>query len=337
MENAYEMMKNEFCMALTERCAFLAADQVETILQQLDQVAYNYAIDAKPTELSVPSDGLPELAKIYLAAKTIEGLADSTMYNKLLMLKMFFSEVMKPVTDITANDIRVYLYNYQKTRNVSNISLDKVRMALATFFKWLAAEGYIQRDPATTIKPLKVEKKQRQSLSQIELEYIRKACCTIRERAIVEFLYSTGCRISELVHIKKSDVDFLTDEVHLFGKGRKHRTSYLNAKAHVVLQEYLAARKDDSEYLFVRIRRPVGRLSTDAVRSMLREISKRTSITKPVSPHIIRHTTATQAVANGMPIEEVRALLGHENVATTMIYVETSDEHVHNSHRKAVV
>ena len=139
------------------------------------------------------------------------------------------------------------------------------------------------------------------------------------------------------LNLLEQDVDFYTDEVHLYGKGKKHRTSFINAKCHVALQEYLSSRKDESPYLFVTAKRPVRELSKAQAEEIIREIAARSGITKHVTPHILRHTTATQAVANGMKIEEVQHLLGHENVATTMIYVETSQENVRNSHKKAVI
>ena len=97
-------------------------------------------------------------------------------------------------------------------------------------------------------------------MSQLDLEKVRLACRTKREKAIVEMLYSTGCRVTELERLNISDVNFETKEVTLFGKGSKHRTSYLNAKAEVALKDYLNSRTDDNPALFVYERKPYGRL-----------------------------------------------------------------------------
>lgn len=335
--NEYEMLKNAFVAMITEKIPDLTVAQMQRITECLDVCAAPYEIKQAELALSVPSGDVPELIKMYIATKTVEGQSKAGLDNRLGHLKTFVRYVRKPIERVTPQDIRVFLYQYQQDRGICSASLDKLRSEVCSFFHWCAAEGYLDKDPAITIKPIKCEKKQRQSLSQMELEYIRKACQTIRERAMIEFMYSTGCRVSEMCIVKKSDVNFQSDEVHLFGKGKKHRTSYLNAKAHVALQEYLKSRDDASEYLFVRDRRPHEKLGKEAIEEIVRNIRERAGITKVVTPHILRHTTATQAVRHGMPIEEVQKLLGHENVATTMIYVETSQDDVRSGHAKAVV
>lgn len=337
MTNQYEMLKNAFIAMVTDRVADLTVDQMNRITECLDVCAAHYTVEQAETALSVPSEDVPELVRTYIATKTIEGLSKLGLKNRLWRLRIFCRYVQKPFDQVTTQDIRVFLYKYQEDRGISGSSLENVRGDICTFFHWLAAEGYIQRDPAITIKPIKYEKKQRQSLSQIELEYVRKCCKDIRERAMIEFMYSTGCRVSELIGVKLQDVNFQTDEVHLFGKGQKHRTSYINAKCHVALQEYLKTRNDNSEYLFVHKKRPHDQLTRAQIEKIVNQIKKRTGLTKPISPHILRHTTATQAVQHGMPVEEVKVLLGHENIATTMIYVETSQDEVKTGHAKAVI
>ena len=176
-------------------------------------------------------------------------------------------------------------------------------------------------------------------MTQIELEYIRKACNTLRDKAIVEFLYSTGCRVSELCGVKKSDIDWTNKSVHLYGKGKKHRTSYINAKSEITLLTYLESRDDSSDYLFVSERKPHGQLKRDAVEKVIRQIAERASnnIQKPISPHIFRHTCATTALNNGMPIEDISKLLGHESISTTIIYSKVSMESVQSNHKKYVI
>ena len=332
---AYQILRSSFLARLGG--LGLNKELTEKILTELDIVAVDFDIQEQTKALSVMENGVPELVKIYIAAKTIAGLSKSTLYNKLKYLTMFCQTVSKPLDKVTTNDLRVYLYQYKQERGISNDSLNSIRVILSSFFHWLACEGYIDRDPALTLEAIKGEKKQRNALSQIEMEYIRQAAKTARERAIVEFLYSTGCRVSELCDVKIADVDFLADEVHLFGKGRKHRSSYLNAKAHVALQEYLATRKDDCPYLFVSKRRPYHGIGSGCVEQMIRDLVEHTPVHTKTTPHVFRHTTATQAVAHGMAVEDVSALLGHENIATTMIYVETSRTQVKASHQKAVV
>lgn len=337
--NCYDQMKNAFTTLLSTKCADLTIDQMNRVIAVLDTVSASYEVRECETALSVQDDGIPELIKTYIAVKKVEGLSPETLKIKFYRLRDFFQIVRKPLPMIGANDIRAYLYTYQDRHSISNATLDGVRIVICSFFHWAACEGYIDKDPAITVKPIKYEQKQRVSLTQLEMEYIRKSCTTKRERAIVEFFYSTGCRVSEMSAVKLSDVDFTTGEVTLFGKGSKYRTSYLNARSTVAIREYLEERGTDGcPYLFVTERKPLRQIGKPALEKIIRIIMARVpEVKKPVTPHIFRHTTATQAVSGGMPVEQVQALLGHVNISTTMIYVDHDQSKVKASHLRTVV
>lgn len=333
----YEHLRNDFLSALVENG--IPENEIHHILLTLDQVSARYEIQQKELSLTVYDDGLPELVKNYIVCKKIEGLTDNTLETYLRTLRIFFEELRKPPEQISANDIRIFLFKYQQQRHCSNRSLDKYRGYLSGFFTWATDEGYLSSNPMKTVPSIKYERKSRQNLTQLELEYLREACETLRERAIIEFLYSTGCRVYELCIVKSFDIDWNTKSVHLFGKGRKHRTSFINAKAEVALQTYLESRTDSCEYLFVTERKPTRKLTSNAVEKIVRAISSRVSdkISKPITPHVLRHTTATTALQSGMPIEDISKLLGHESIDTTMIYAHTSLESVQAGHRKYIV
>lgn len=332
----YEQFKNQFALSLA---AIYTKDDIEIILRKMDIVAYNYDIQKKETSVVVYNSELPEMAKTFMVCKKIEGMSEGTLYNYGLTLQKFFLQMQKPPEQITPNDVRVYLYRYQEEHKISNRSLDKLRQTLNNFFQWASCEGYLPRNPMITIKPIKFEKKPRQPLTQIELEYIRQACQTPKERAMVEFMYSTGCRVSEMAVVKKSDINWNTKEVRLFGKGKKHRTSFLNAKAEVALLNYFKTREDDNDYVFVSDRRPHNQMHKAGLEKIVRNLAKRASehVSKPVSPHVFRHTTATTAMNSGMPVEDISILLGHASIATTMIYAKTSMENIRSGHKKYVV
>lgn len=333
--NTYEQMKNRFYCELN--ALKLAPSQVMEIGQALDRAAYLYEIQPKETSLAVRQDQIPALVKTYIVVKKTEGLADGTLANYAYILKQFFAWVRKQPEDVVANDIRMFIYDYQQRKKISDRTLDKYREFICWFFHWAYAEEYIPRDPSKSIKGIKHEVKERQFLTQVELEYLRLACNTLRDKAIVEFLYSTGCRVSELIGVKLSDIDWKQNTVHLFGKGKKHRTSFVNAKCEVALLEYLKHRSDKSEYLFVSERAPHDKIGKCTVEKILRELSERSHLTRRITPHMIRHTTATQAANSGMPIEQVSKLLGHANISTTMIYTKVSNDAVHAQHIKCVV
>lgn len=174
-------------------------------------------------------------------------------------------------------------------------------------------------------------------MTAIELEQLRNACATTRDKAMVEFLYSTGCRVTEIVNINKSDVNFETKEVVLFGKGNKHRTSYLNARAELALKNYLDSRDDDNDALFVSDRHPHNRLKKNAIEKRIGQLGKIAQIERKIFPHLIRHTTATNGLNRGMKVEEVQKMLGHENISTTMIYAKVAENTVKLNHTKCIV
>lgn len=335
--DCYEKMRNAFAAELDTALPELSAKEAELIIAALDRAAQCYEVRAKETSLAVRTDYIPEVVKVYIAVKKTEGLSDATLGNYARTLRGFFRAARKTPDEVTANDIRLYLYEYQKARGVTNRTLDKYREMICWFFSWAHNEEYIKRNPARSIKAIKAEIKQRQALTQLELERLRLACCSERERAMVEFMYSTGCRVSEMAAVTLKDIDLRAGTVHLFGKGRKHRTSYINAKCEIAIEEYLKVRQGESEYLFVSERAPYGGLKKGALEKAVRMLAERSGVEKHITPHVLRHTTATQAVNNGMPIEEVSKLLGHASVATTMIYAKSSQEAVHTHHTKCVV
>lgn len=329
----YEQLRNDFMC----KASGLDSESLEKAMVVLDKVMRNYDVTKKEMALAIPGDELPEMVKTYLVCKKIEGLSENTLSNYMIILNMFFREVRKSPAQIEVNEIRLFLYSYQERTGISARSLDKYRECICRFFSWACDEGYIPSNPAKSIPPIKYERKQREHLNQVELEYVRMNCKTPRERAIIEFLYSTGCRVSELADVKKSDIDWATKSVHLFGKGKKHRFSFINAKAEVTLLEYLNSRKDDCEYLFVTERKPIRQMHKDGLEKIVRKIASRTDVQKHITPHTFRHTTATTALQNGMPIEDISKLLGHESIDTTMIYAKSSLEGVHAGHKKYIV
>lgn len=334
----YEQFKNDLLIKLVSDPIF-SQDQIQSILTYLDVTSYDYDIQKKETALTVYNHELPSAVKTFIVCKKIEGFSDGTLYNYTKHLTNFFLAVQKQPEQVTANDIRVYLYNYQQEREITNRSLDKVRGCISSFYSWMYIEGYIEKNPALAVNKIKYEKKTRKPCSQTDLEYLRMACKTPKQKAILEVLYSTGCRVGELVILKKEDIDWQEKTVHLFGKGQKHRTSFLNAKAEVALKEYLNSREDDNEWLFVSDRKPHNQMHVSGIQKIMREMAGRAgdNINKKVTPHVLRHTTATRMLENKADLSSIQAVLGHCNINTTMIYAHSTLENVKLDHNKAVV
>lgn len=331
----YEKFRNEIILNLDSMDV-----DAERIVSMIDIISNNYEIKQKSTEIVLYDyDQMPEVLKMYLVSKKMEGMADGTLYNYGKHLKMFFQRLQKLPNEVTTNDIRIYLMEYQRERNIKNTSLDKLRMYISSFYKWAVSENYIDKDPTVNIKHIKCENRKVSPLTQIDLEYLRKGCETKREIAILETLYSTGCRVTELATLKKNDIDFNTKKVQLFGKGKKHRTSFLNAKAEVAIKDYLNTRNDNCEYLFISERGEPKPIKKEAYERIMKNIYNRVKddIGVKVTPHVIRHTTATTALQNGMNIEEISKLLGHSNINTTMIYADVNDNELEYKHKKSII
>lgn len=329
-----EKFANEFVTRLDGK---IPDDELKLVLQELQMFVNNYDINDRPTSVIPYNQIYPECYKVYMISKKIEGLSPETLKTYDFYLRDFFEYIGKGLTDITTNDIRIYLYNLPKRRNITERSLDGKRLVINTFMDWCQGEGYISKNPCKLIKPIKYETKPREPLTGIEMEMVRDACETHREKAIVELLYSTGCRVSELARLRKEDIDFVTGEVHLYGKGRKHRISYLNARAQYALKKYYFLRNDDSPGVIISNRRPYQSLAKPSIEAIVRRIGERSGIGRPLYPHLIRHTTATDALDRGMNVAELQSLLGHEKLDTTMIYAKVSGENVRHNHKKYIV
>ena len=329
-----ENFAKEFVVKLDGK---ISDDEMLTVLRELEIFAGEYEIKRRETAIASYEQVLPDCYKAYIVSKKIEGRSQETLKLYDMYLKDFLLYINKPLETITANDIRAYLFKYQREHYISNRTMDGHRLIINAFFQWCVDENYIYKNPCKQIRPIKYTEKPRVPLTGVEMELLRDACKTYREKAIIETLYSTGCRVSELISLKKDDVDFRKGEVFLFGKGAKYRTSYINAKAEVALKKYLFSRNDSNAALFVSERKPYQALKKTSVENIVRKIGERSGIGRSIYPHLIRHTTATDALERGMNVVEVQKILGHEKLDTTMIYAKVCQDNVKYNHKRYIV
>ena len=329
---SYEIFRNALTLRLSSA---LPADQLAQVLTVIDTISADYTFALKTKDL-ILFDRVPEAVRIYIAAKSVEKLSAKTLELYLRTLQTFFRTVAKSPDSITANDIRVYLYQYQHNRHVADCTIKSIRQILSGFFAWCLDEDLIRKNPVSRVAPIHCEQRHKSAMSPLELEVIRKACRTPREKAVVDFLYATAARVSEACAVTLPDIDWEKRSVLIRrGKGGKSRTVYLNAESVVSLRVYLSSRTDSSSCLFPgRSGKP---LSTRAVQKMIERIISRTDVRTHVTPHIFRHTSATVAIRAGMPVEQVQRMLGHSSINTTMVYTDIDDSDVRQSHGKYVV
>lgn len=308
--------------------------ELKNLKKQID-VVLNGEIDI--SKLNLNDIDLYEELNEYINAKRLEGKTEATLKQYHFCLKHMIDFVNKPTSYIRTEDIRNFLIYNKTTRKICDTTLESQRLYINGYFEWLKMNGYINNNPCNLIKPIKTEKKEREPLTDLEMEKLRAACTCIREKLILELLYSTGCRVSELVNIKLSDISLDRKEILLHGKGRKERTSFINARCQLMLIEYMKIRKSDSEYLIVSQRAPYHQLTTRTIENNIKNLGIKAGIESRVFPHRIRHTTATDALNRGMPIDQVQILLGHENIKTTQIYAKNKKEVIKTSHAKYII
>lgn len=268
----------------------------------------------------------------FLDVKALEGCSKATIENYKFNLNKFLLGVRKDPTEITTQDIRKYLADYKRERGVSNTTLDNMRRVFQSFFTWMHREGYVLKDPCAAVNKIRADKIIKNPYSDEEMELMREAAKNLREKAIIEVLYSTGMRIGELEKLNKDDIDFVNGKAVVFGKGAKEREVYFNVKAQLALKKYLENRNDTNEALFVGLQSPYNRLKVSTYEKILRELGCRCGV--HCHPHRFRRTCATILLNKGMPIQEVSKVLGHAKLETTLIYCEINQQSVAANHKK---
>ncbi len=276
-----------------------------------------------------------ELHNAFIAAKRVEGCSEKSLKYYSSTIRKMLGELGKPVREISTDDLRGYLANYQNDHSSSRVTIDNMRRIFSSFFGWLEDEDYILKSPMRRIHKIKTEKTIKDTFSDEGLELLRDACEEIRDLAMIDLLTSTGMRVGELVQLNREDISFHERECVVFGKGSSERVVYFDARTKIHLQNYLDSRSDDNPALFVSLIMPRERLLIGGVETRLRKIGKRADMQK-VHPHKFRRTLATRAIDKGMPIEQVQRLLGHVKIDTTMHYAMVNQANVKNSHRKFI-
>ena len=276
-----------------------------------------------------------EILDKFLVAKKVEGCSEKTISYYSSTIRNAFAQIGKGVSDVSTDDLRGFLDDYQSRSGASKVTVDNIRRILSTFFSWLEEESYIVKSPVRRIHKVKSGRVVKETYSDEDLERLRDCCDEIRDLSLIDILSSTGMRVGELVKLDRSDIDFNNRECIVTGKGNKQRVVYFDARTKLHLQQYLSTRSDDNEALFVTLDAPHSRLEISGVETRLRDMGVRLQIHK-VHPHKFRRTLATMAIDKGMPIEQVQRLLGHQSLDTTMQYAMVNQTNVKISHKKFI-
>lgn len=230
-------------------------------------------------------------------------------------------------------DIRGFLA-YLRREEVSKRSAARKLSTLRSFYNYLMLQGLVEENVAKAVRSPKMSKKLPLFLYPKEIEALLEApkddVLGIRDRAIIELLYATGIRVSELVSIKTEDVNFGSNYIIVFGKGSKERVVFFGKKAEESLERYLKEsrpfllRDISEEYLFLN--KNGTSISDRSIRRMIDKYVKQTALNSNISPHTLRHTFATHMLNNGADLKTVQELLGHSSLSTTQIYTHVTKE-----------
>lgn len=328
------MMEEKFRMELLgilDTC--MEKEQIREVDIALTALLQKYEVVERCTDLALMNEqNNDKILNTYIASMRLEGHSEHTLEQYSDAVRKLLQDIPKDFSEIRTNDVRYHLARYQSTHKVSAVTVDNKRRFLSTFFAWLTAEEIIPKNPMLRIKRIKQKQADKKPFSAAELEKIRDSLQTSREKALVEFLLSTGCRVSEVANLQIGNIDFRAGECIVLGKGNKERTVYISDNAMYYLQKYLAGRIiSAADPLFVNDR---GRaMSKCSIEQLTHKIGERCGVEK-VHPHRFRRTMATNAMMRGLPIQYIQAILGHSKIDTTMIYCSVSKESVKAAYLK---
>ena len=277
----------------------------------------------------------------YLEAKRLDGYSPRTLYSYRRQSKHLASVLGKgtSVEHVRLEHLRTYLFSFThlKTSSLAN----RVRV-VKVFFKWLHEEEVLLRNPAVKLKEPRLPHRIPKALSIEEVEFLRDACASPLEHALIEFFFVTGCRVGEVHALDQDKLDWTRRSAIVLGKGNKEREVYFGAKAALWLRRYLSNREDSSLVLFVTDRRRVQkngnlsrqRMSISQMQRVFRRVAARCGLATRVTPHVLRHTLATLLLNQDAPIAALQSILGHASPTTTQLYVHLSGESRQATYRR---
>lgn len=279
------------------------------------------------------------------------GRAVKTIENYDHYLDRFFTQMeIRQVSDITEDKIREFRLWLNRQAGTNNGTMKRrtqnyYLIALRAFLKYLRKRGIEGLSPER-IELAKLPERQIDIISGVELGRLLDSANgtdlkSLRDKAILELLFSTGLRVSELCALD-SDIDLSRDDLSVRGKGDKVRVVFLSEASKQAVRTYLKARKDMEPALLVNIpavgkeakKASPTRLTPRSIERIMKIYATKAGITKKVTPHVLRHSFATDLLTNGADIRSVQALLGHASINTTQIYTHVTDAHLREVHKK---
>ena len=289
-----------------------------------------------------------------IEANLSQGTIKMYYYYLLELISFLKKELQKEKSTVgDINDENLRLYRVFLNRKISSKSKAPIKrstqmnflVSLRAFLRYLMLDRQMEVLSPEKVKLGKGQDRQIKVLTKEQVELLLKEPDLIRvnglrDRAIMELLFSTGTRVSELCNLNISDLNLKTSEISVLGKGRKVRVVFISEQAAWALRAYLARRSLEVKPLFIRLKGPKPkdenalRLSPRSVESLIKKYAQKAGLAIEPTPHTLRHTFATDLLRNGADLRSVQELLGHKNVSTTQIYTHVTNPQLREVHRK---
>lgn len=280
----------------------------------------------------------------YLTA--VKGLSKNTLesYGRDILKLAVFLEG-KNITRIDQVDYKHILdfFTYLKEQGLNTRSTSRTLISIRQFFKFLLTEKFIESDPTFLIRTPKTKRVLPETLSLEDVEKLlsppdESSPEGIRDKSMLEVLYATGIRVSELVELRLNDVNFELGYIIAYGKGSKQRIVPIGEKAKIKLREYLDTSRPKllksrtSPHLFVT--RLGRKMTRQGFWKVIKAYSRKSGLTKKISPHTLRHSFATHLLERGADLRAIQVMLGHSDISTTQIYTHVERERLKEVHKK---
>ena len=318
MEDIKNSIINQITFEIDKTNDFNSED-IERIKNIIIIQLKDYDIVSKKYEIVVSDRTNAELWKKFFLTKKAENLSDKSLLYYKNSLELFSLFVKKSFLKVTTDDIRLYLAVEREKNQQKAVSIDNIRRILNSFFSFLNEEEYISNNPVKRINSL--------------------------EKAIMEVLISSAIRATELANIKIRDIDFEKNEIKIVRKGNKEGIAFMSTIAALAIKKYISERGNyNTPYLWVvdglmykcyKNQILGSKIETEGFRRVLKSIATRAKV-ENVHPHRFRRTFATMALKKGMDVEEIQQVLGHQNINTTMIYVNVDKSSVKEKYKNIV-
>lgn len=336
-----DVIKTEFVrVAELSMLDKMDAEYVRIAVNCLYSTLKDYSLEKIGKDIIVYDNANEKRIKEFGACLIIQGKSKNTIKQYVRELTRFYEFLGVDLVDVQTSQIRGYLAT-KLMNGAKKVTVNNSRNYISSFYRWMYSEGIVEKNPCEFVDTIKCEKEIKLPFSDVEIDLIRNNIHSLRDRAIVEVLLSSGIRINELTNLDISDIDMgnLTVKVRQ-GKGGKDRITYISRVTAHHLQSYLNTRTDNLQALFLNYdNRGDGfkdRISNSGVRKILSELGKTIGVNN-IHPHRFRRTFATTLFHRGMNVVDIQALLGHSEINTTMTYIYCDGNNLKASYLKHAV